>query len=137
MNIQESLSRVALIAVIFGLTACSEPKAPPHVSIVQPADGATVGQRFKVVMAVEGMKVRKAGEIVNGTGHFDLIVDGSAAPMGEVIFKDHQHLHYKDGQSEATLHLYPGKHSLTLQFANGLEKSYGQSLSHTISVTVK
>lgn len=137
MSIQGSMGRVALMALIFSLTACSEPKAPPHVSIVQPADGATVGQTFKVVMAVEGLKVHKAGEIVNGTGHFDLIIDGSAAPMGEVIFKDHQHLHYEDGQSEATLHLYPGKHSLTLQFANGLDKSYGHSLSQTISVTVQ
>lgn len=128
---------MALIALVFGLTACSEPKAPPHVSIVQPTDGATVGQTFKVVMAVKGMKIRKAGKIIDGTGHYDLIIDGSAAPMGEVIVKDREHLHFGDGQSEATVHLYPGKHSLTLQFANGFDKSYGQALSQTISVTVQ
>ncbi|MFQ5344523.1 MAG: DUF4399 domain-containing protein [Mariprofundus sp.] len=129
---------MAMFAI--GLISCSEPKPEAHVSFVQPKDGATVGRTFKVVMAVEGMEVRKAGDIVPGTGHFHLIVDqgeDSYIPLQAVIIKDRSHLHFGKGQTETTLHMFPGKHTLTLQFGNGHHKSYGRELSQTINITVK
>ncbi|MBP6707250.1 MAG: DUF4399 domain-containing protein, partial [Achromobacter sp.] len=40
-------------------------------------------------------------------------------------------------QTETELKLAPGKHTLTMQFADGAHRSYGPDLSSTISVTVK
>jgi len=140
MNAKRSLTGLMLATLAFALISCSEPKPEAHVSFVQPVDGATVGRTFKVVMAVEGMKVHKAGDIIQGTGHFHLIIDqgeDSYIPLDAVIIKDRKHLHFGKGQTETTLHLFPGKHSLTLQFGNGHHKSYGRALSQTINITVK
>ncbi len=140
MNVKRSLTGLMLTTLAFALISCSEPKQEAHVAFVQPVDGATVGRTFKVVMAVEGMKLHKAGEIIPGTGHFHLIIDqgeGSYIPMQALIIKDREHLHFGKGQTETTLHMFPGKHSLTLQFGNGHHKSYGRALSQTINITVK
>jgi len=140
MNVKRSFTCLALVALASALISCSEPKPEAHVSFVQPVDGATVGREFKVVMAVEGMKVQKAGDIVPGTGHHHLIIDqgeDSYIPLQAVVVNDRTHLHFGKGQTETTLHLFPGKHTLTLQFANGHHKSYGRALSQTINVTVK
>jgi len=143
MNIKRSLGCLAITAFAFALISCSESEPKhAHVSFVQPVDGATVAGTFKVIMAVEGMKVHKAGEIIPGTGHHHLIIDGNGGedfyiPMHAVVVKNHTHLHFGKGQTETTLHLFPGKHTLTLQFADGHHKSYGRALSQTITVTVK
>jgi len=140
MNAKRSLTGLMLATLAFALISCTEPKPKAHVSFVQPVDGATVGRTFKVVMAVEGMKIHKAGDIIPGTGHFHLIIDqgeDSYIPLDALIVKDRKHLHFGKGQTETTLHLFPGKHSLTLQFGNGHHKSYGRALSQTINITVK
>jgi len=136
MNVKRTIARLVLAAATCALISCGEEKGA-SVSFVQPVDGATVERSFKVVMAVDGMTVHEAGEVIPGTGHHHIIIDGGYIPLNEVIVKDREHLHYGKGQTEAELHLYPGKHTLTLQFANGNHKSYGSALSKTITVNVK
>ena len=41
------------------------------------------------------------------------------------------------GQTEGQVELSPGKHTLTLQFANALHKSYGPGYAKSIEVMVK
>ena len=41
------------------------------------------------------------------------------------------------GQTEAAIPLEKGKHTLTLQFANALHKSYGAGYSKQITINVK
>jgi hypothetical protein len=41
---------------------------------------------------------------------------------GAEIPFDETHLHFGKGQTEASIPLTPGKHTLTLQFANALHK---------------
>lgn len=100
-------------------------------------DGETVSSPVKVEMGVEGMTVVKAGEVKEGTGHHHLIIDGVPAAQGEIVAKDATHLHFGDGSTEALVPLTPGKHTLTLQFANGVHASYGPEMSTTITVNVK
>ena len=140
MNLKRSIIALALAAMACTLAACSDPEPKTSVSFVQPVDGATVGRTFKVVMAVEGMKVHAAGDIIPGTGHHHLIIDqgdDSYIPLQAVVIKDRSHLHFGKGETETTLHLLPGPHTLTLQFANGHHRSYGRSMSQTIHITVK
>jgi len=113
------------------------PAAAAGVSFVSPTDGDTVGSEFMVQMAVDGMEVRPAGEVVEGTGHHHLIVDGGALAAGMPVPSDATHLHFGKGQSETTLKLPPGDHTLTLQFADGQHRSYGPGMSQTITVHVK
>jgi len=111
--------------------------AGPSVHFVTPADGATVSNPITVKMAVEGMKVMPAGDLVVDSGHHHLIIDGQPVPMGEAVPADKTHLHFGKGQTETELNLPPGEHTLTLQFADGKHQSYGPALSQTIKIEVK
>jgi Domain of unknown function (DUF4399) len=99
---------------------------------------ATISSPFKLEMGTEVIKVDTAGPVVNGSGHHHLIIDGpDSLVAGEMVPKDSTHLHFGKGQTETELKLAPGKHKLTLQFADGLHRSYGGKLAATITVNVK
>jgi hypothetical protein len=100
-------------------------------------DGQQVTSPLNIELGVEGMGVEKAGELKEGTGHHHLIIDGDSVPKGEVVLKDEKHLHYGNGQTEISVPLPPGKHKLTLQFADGAHRSYGPEYSSTVEVEVK
>jgi len=101
-------------------------------------NGQTVASPFKVEMGLEGLKLDTAGAIVTGSGHHHLLIDaGDSIPAGTVVPKDSTHLHFGKAQSSTEVKLTPGKHVLTLQFADGIHRSYGSQLATTINVTVK
>ncbi len=109
------------------------------VSFIAPQDGAKVKNPIKIQMGLEGMKIRPAGEdpLDKTTGHHHIIIDGGPIPVGTTVPADEKHIHYGKGQTEAEITLSPGKHTLTLQLADGLHASYGEKLSATISVEVE
>ncbi len=81
--------------------------------IISPADGATVPQTFKVQFGLSGMGIAPAGMDKENTGHHHLNVDGKQMPMaGMPMGKDI--MHFGGGQTETTLTLPPGKHTLQL-----------------------
>lgn len=123
-----------LVAAIsaFVLSGCSD-----GVYFKDISDGDTVSSPLTVKMGVCGKQVQPAGDIVEGTGHHHLIVDGNCIPLGETVPKDASHHHFGKGQTETTLNLTPGEHTLTLQFADGHHGSYGEAMCRTIKVTVK
>lgn len=102
-----------------------------------PQNGAEVKSPFLVRMRVEGFGVAPAGTMVPGTGHHHILVDSGPIKSGEVIPADEKHIHFGKGQTEAQISLPPGKHRLTLQFADGAHRSYGETLAQTIEVLVK
>lgn len=113
-------------------------KETSKVFFVTPKEGDTVEKTFKVQFGLKGMKVRPAGEDATDktSGHHHLIVDGKSVNDSEVVPTDPSHLHFGKGQTETELTLPPGKHTLTLQFADGAHRSYGK-MSATIHITVK
>ncbi|MFC1567737.1 DUF4399 domain-containing protein [Pseudomonadota bacterium] len=121
----------AAVAVLL-LSGCSDAVYFKGVS-----DGDTVSSPFAVKMSVCGMDVQKAGDVVEGAGHHHLIIDGDCIAKGETVPKDANHKHFGKGQTETTLNLEPGDHTLTLQFANGVHASYGEKLCKTIKITVE
>ena len=101
-------------------------------------DGQTVSSPVKVEMGVEGIKLDTAGAIVAGSGHHHLLIDaGDSIPAGQVVPKDSTHLHFGKAQSVAEVKLTPGEHTLTLQYADGIHRSYGAKLAATVKVKVK
>lgn len=111
--------------------------AASRVHFITPTDNQTVPQKFEVHFGVEDMTVAKAGEIKKGTGHHHLILNGKPIKKGEVIPSDATHKHFGDGATSTTVNLPPGKHTLTLQFADGAHRSYGEDYAKTITVEVK
>ena len=119
------------------LAGCATPTPTLSVSLMEPADGATVGTTFKVRFGVKGMTVAPAGAIAPDSGHNHLLINQMPVPKGESVPFDDQHKHFGAGQTEAMITLPPGQYKLTSQFANGAHQSYGAPMSSTIQITVK
>jgi hypothetical protein len=112
------------------------PKA--RVYFIWPDEGSKVPENFDVVFGLEGMEVSPAGTKLDDAtqGHHHLILDGKAIPYGSAVPADAQHLHFGKGQVQTTVKMTPGKHTLTMQFADGAHRSFGPALSTTINVEV-
>ncbi|PWT99231.1 MAG: hypothetical protein C5B52_10970 [Bacteroidetes bacterium] len=101
-------------------------------------DGATVKSPLKIEMGASGIKVDSAGMLRPGSGHHHILIDaGDSLTAGTVVPKDSTHLHFGNAQTSTEIKLTPGKHRLTLQFADGIHRSYGGKLSSSITVNVK
>ena len=101
-------------------------------------DGQTVTSPLKVEMAVEGLKVDTANGILKpASGHHHILIDMDSITTETVIPKDSVHLHFGNAQTSAEVKLPPGKHVLTLQFADAMHRSYGSKLTSKITVNVK
>lgn len=93
-----------------------------QVYFVNLTDGATVTSPFKVVFGLSGMGVAPAGVEKANTGHHHLLINRAELGKGEdgedefiySIPSDEQHVHFGGGQTEKTLDLPPGKHTLQL-----------------------
>lgn len=84
------------------------------VYIVSPADGATVSSPVTVVFGLKGMGVAPAGTEKEKTGHHHLIIDAPLPGLDDPIPADDNHKHFGGGQTETTIELPPGEHTLQL-----------------------
>ena len=118
----------------------SLPPVPPGAKVYfrNLRNGESVNSPFKIEMGSKNIRVDTAGNIVPGEGHHHLIIDdGDSLVAGEVIPKDSKHLHFGRGQTFTMLDLTKGTHRLTLQFGDGIHRSYGGKLASTIEIKVR
>lgn len=81
--------------------------------IISPSHGDTVPETFVVRFGLKGMGVAPAGCDMPGTGHHHLLVDHKELPPpGKPMGGDIQH--FGKGQTQTTLTLAPGEHTLLL-----------------------
>ena len=138
MNSKSMVRLAGLATLALGLLAgCAATMPGQSVSLLEPADGATVGTTFKVRFGVKGMAVAPAGDIIKDSGHNHLLINRMPVAAGESVPFDDNHKHFGAGQTEAMITLPPGQYKLTSQFANGAHQSYGAPMSSSIQVTVK
>ncbi len=86
------------------------------------------------------VKVAPAGDLTPGSGHFHLLIDSMLSPeeMKQPIPSDERHIHYGKGQTEATLTLPPGKHTLQLLLGDGNHVPHDPPIMSTpVTVTVE
>jgi hypothetical protein len=145
------MKRILLALVLTGLVgtvmAADTPALPTTkassdaaVYIISPSDGASVGQQFTVRFGLKGMGVAPAGVAKEHTGHHHLLVDvkEELPPAGQPIPKDDNHLHFGGGQTETTLKLKPGTHTLQLELGDENHVPFDPPLvSKRITIHVK
>lgn len=137
------LSRAALASVLMGasIMAMAATPAPEgaKVSIISPADGATVDKTFTVKFGVEGIQLAPAGDQTPNTGHHHLLIDvDQPIAAGQVIPADANHVHFGKAQTEAEVTLAPGKHTLQLELADKNHMTFEPVIvSKKITVNVK
>src|SRR5882762_5002062 len=91
--------------------------SPPGAEayIISPKDGATVKSPVLVQFGLKGMGVAPAGVKCDNTGHHHLLIDTDAhADPGAPLPATDKIVHFGKGQTEASVPLSPGKHTLQL-----------------------
>jgi hypothetical protein len=116
------------------------PGAGAEVYFISPQDGATVGSPVTIRFGLKGMGIAPAGIKFDNTGHHHLLVDTdiSEVALDAPMPATDKIVHFGKGQTETTLTLAPGKHTLQLVFADYLHTSFDPPLhSKKITITVK
>ena len=113
----------------------SEAAGGAAVSFVEPTDGAAVASPVPVRMQATGLQLEPAGAVREGAGHLHIMVDTPCVTPGQVIPADDAHKHYGQAQTETTLELPPGQHTLCRQAGDGAHTALG--LTEEITITVQ
>ncbi|MDX1803425.1 MAG: DUF4399 domain-containing protein [Alcanivorax sp.] len=121
-----------------GITRTPSP-ADAKVFIVSPGDGDTVSSPVKVVFGIEGMSLAPAGTDKPNTGHHHLLVDLDQLPDMNMPLPANDHvIHFGKAQTETTLDLAPGQHTLQLLLADYRHVPFEPPvISQKITITVK
>jgi hypothetical protein len=141
MKHKQILKVFALILFVLALAACGssggdEPEA--RVFFTNINEGDTVDSPVTVQWSAENFIIEPAGEVKAGAGHLHIMVDADCVATGQIVPADDTHLHYGKAQTEATLELTPGEHTLCLQAADGVHTALaGDGLVQVITITVR
>src|SRR5215510_9716031 len=100
-------------------------------------NGQHVKSPVLVQFGLAGMGVAPAGSMNMNTGHHHLIIDADTPPAGMPIPMDEKHRHFGGGQTEISLQLAPGNHTLQMVLADGAHIPHNPAVtSEKITVTV-
>jgi len=136
--------RTVLVAALILATplALAQERTPSpagaEVYIISPSDGARVHNPVRVQFGLKGMGIAPAGVKFDNTGHHHLLIDTDApedpnAPLP----KTDKILHFGKGETETTLTLAPGKHTLQLLLADMNHVPHSPpAISKKITITV-
>ena len=113
--------------------------AEQKVFFISPSDGDVVTSPVAIKFGVIGMEIVPAGIDKPESGHHHLLVNVDELPnMKMPIPADRNHLHFGKGQTEVTLELPKGKHTLQLLLGNYLHVPHSPPLiSKKIEIIVK
>ena len=118
-----SLAAILLMNTSLITSAAAREPSPAgaEVYIVSPKDGAKVKSPVTVVFGLKGMGIAPAGIKFDNTGHHHLLVDSEApADLSLPLAANEKSLHFGKGQTETSLTLPPGKHTLQLVLGDSL-----------------
>jgi Domain of unknown function (DUF4399) len=122
-------------------TGQSAAPAGARVYIINLKNGDTVTSPFKVQFGLtSNMGVAPAGIDKENVGHHHLLIDTTLTPeeMTQPVVSDEKHMHFGKGQTETTVTLPPGKHTLQLVLANWTHIPFNPPVqSEVITITVK
>ena len=108
------------------------------VYFIEPADGATVPATFTVKFGLTGMGVAPASVKLTNTGHHHLLIDLETLPDMTASLPATKNIrHFGGGQTETTLTLPAGTHTLQLLLGDHQHRPHDKPvLSDKITVTV-
>jgi Domain of unknown function (DUF4399) len=112
------LLALAVLLPAATFAAAGETPAPPEAKVyfINIKDGDKVTSPVKIQFGLSGMGIAPAGTQAPNTGHHHLLIDTTLEgdALNEAIPMDETHLHFGKGQTEATVSLGKGKHTLQL-----------------------
>ncbi len=114
------LSGFILLTASLCLYAATPSPDGARAYIISPSDGDSVKNPVRVIFGLQGMGVAPAGTQIANTGHHHLLVDLNEWPDVSMPLPASDNVrHFGGGQTETSLTLSPGKHTLQLLLADG------------------
>lgn len=129
---------LALAATIVGAQDRTPSPAGAEAYIISPKDGAKVTSPFVVQFGLKAMGIAPAGVKFDNTGHHHLLIDTDApTDLNAPLPASEKVVHFGKGQTETTLTLPPGKHTLQLLLGDSTHVPHNPPvMSKKITVTV-
>jgi hypothetical protein len=138
MIVRLALAATAVALLSAAALAQSPAKEGAKVYFIEPKDGASVSSPFTVRFGLAGMGVAPAGVEKQHTGHHHLIINTKLTDLENPIPADDQHKHFGGGQTETSVTLPAGKHTLQLVLGDHNHVPHKPPVvSDVITVTVK
>ena len=137
---------IALFATLAWAGGETPSNPDARVYFVNLSDGDTVSSPVTVVFGLSGMGVAPSGTEAENTGHHHLLIDRPPIGEGEDGIEelayglpaDDNHLHFGGGQTETTLDLPPGEHTLQLVLGDAGHVPHSPPIfSEVITITVE
>ena len=161
MKAQQWLIPLLGLAAVLTLSACDRSQPPEELSaepsaavtapallrqpapegaevyFISPQDGATVTNPVVVQFGLRNMGVAPAGVAQPNTGHHHLLINAELEQMALPVPADERHVHFGGGQTQTTVTLPPGQHTLQLVLGDYLHIPHDPPVtSSRISITV-
>ncbi|MEL6288137.1 MAG: DUF4399 domain-containing protein [Pseudomonadota bacterium] len=138
----KALAALTALALATAPAIAGDTPAPEGASVyfVGLEDGATLKNPVTIRFGLKGMGVAPAGVEKEKTGHHHLIINEKieGEELNDPIPADDQHRHFGGGQTEVTLDLPAGKHTLQLVLGDQNHIPHNPPvMSERISVTVE
>ncbi len=142
MNKLIAIASLAATMAVTGAAFAGETPAPEGAGVyfINVKDGDTLTNPVTIRFGLKGMGVAPAGTEKEHTGHHHLIINESieGEELNEPIPADDQHIHFGGGQTEKTLELPAGAHTLQLVLGDWSHIPHNPPvMSEKITVTVK
>jgi hypothetical protein len=138
-----SITILIACSLISGVALAGPTPAPAdaYAYIGYPNNGQTLpaGKPFRVWFGLRYMGVAPRGVKYPNTGHHHLLIDTDLpSSFDDEIPSDRQHLHFGAGETETTLELPPGKHTLQLLMGDSMHVPHNPPVySKKITIYVK
>jgi len=117
----------------------SSVSADALVWIESPQDGRRLSSPVTLSFGSSGVEISPAGIERNNSGHHHLLINLQTLPaMDMPLPANAQVIHFGKGQTQATIELEPGVHSLQLLLGNHLHVPHARPvMSDKITITVE
>lgn len=140
VSVLHILTAMAAMTAITAIAALPRTEAPDGVAvyIISPSDGEVVDGKVTVLFGLSGMGIAPAGTQVDKTGHHHLIVDAPLPALDQPIPSDEHYRHFGGGQTEVTIELEPGEHTLQLLLGDWIHVPHEPAIySDVITIEVR
>jgi len=133
----------ALVLAASAVTGQAQERTPSpkgaKVFIISPKNGETVSSPVTVKFGIKGMTLAPAGTKAENTGHHHLLIDIDApADLSQPLPATDKIVHFGKAQTETTVNLPPGKHTLQLLLGDANHIPHNPPvISKKITITVK
>ena len=133
------LTTLILAVLLSTLPTLATAGDDPSLYFITPQNGDVVSGEFTIQFGLRGMGVAPAGVEKDKTGHHHLLIDVDVLPpMDAPLPASDQVRHFGGGQTETSLSLSPGTHTLQLVLGNYAHIPHeAPVISEKITITVK